>query len=211
VLDFLYNDKECEIYSETMAVLGISRNYTSIMACAEQRTASIQTIQHAKIVAERNIQFYYRDMNKLAKDSKAVAKLREDLQYYNQVINLYGLCSTLEIVLSQNYDKAYLNYIEEDLKSHVEKHIGSVNYLKAILDGKLEDMQKAGPSFPFVAPPKPDPNFQKLIVDVSAILGDDSPINGLGNTIKQIRKAFTSRTEYVIEPNGAVYRKELEA
>ena len=64
VLNFLYSDKECEIYAEMQAVRTIYVNYPAIMNAAEQRTASIATIQHAKIVAERNIQFYYRDMNK---------------------------------------------------------------------------------------------------------------------------------------------------
>ena len=212
VLDFLYDEKECEIYSETTAVIAISRNYSSIMSCPEQRTASLQTVQHAKIVAERNIQFYYRSMNKKAKDAgSAIMKLREDLQYYTQVISLYGLCSTLEIVLSQNYDKGYLDYIEMDLQKHVEDHIASVNYLKATLDGKLESKLKPASAFPFVAPPKPDLNAKMLITDVEAILGDDSPITDLGNIIKQIRKTFTSKTEYIIESNGVVYQKELES
>ena len=65
LLDFLYDDKACRIYAEVMAVMSIYRNYSSIMACNEQRIASIQTIQQAKIFAEQNIQFYYRDMNSL--------------------------------------------------------------------------------------------------------------------------------------------------
>ena len=204
VLDFLHTDKACEIYAETMAVLGISRNFVSIMTCQEQRTASIQTIQHAKIVAERNIQFYYREMNKLSEKANETKRLKEDLQNYAQVVNLYGLCTTLEIVISQNYDPGYLDYVEADLDAHVKAHIGSVNNLK----GKLEAKLKPAPTFPFVTPPKPDPNVEQLVFEVSAILGEKSPVIGFEDTIKQIRSSFNSKAEYIIESDGAVYQRK---
>jgi len=205
VLDFLHTDKACEIYGETMAVLGISHNFASIMACPEQRTASIQTIQHAKIVAERNIQFYYREMNKLSEKANETKRIKEDLQNYAQVVNLYGLCSTLEIVISQNYDPLYLDYVEADLDAHVKAHIGSVNNLK----GKLEVKLKPAPTFPFVAPPKPDPNVESLVSEVSEILGKKSPVIGFEDTIKQIRSTFNTKAEYIIESNGAVYQRKV--
>ncbi len=202
VLDFLYSDKACEIYSETMAILGISSNYTSIMSCSEQRIASIQTIQHAKIVAERNIQFYYRDMNKLADKAGAADKLRDDLQNYTQAINLYGICTTLEIVLSQNYDEAYLDSVEADLKNHVAKHIGCVSNLQ----GKMEHLLKPTAQFPFVAPAKPDPKVERLLSDVSSVLGDNSPVKGFDSIIDQIRAVYTTKSEYIIESNGTIYQ-----
>ena len=110
VLDFLYSDKACEIYAELQAVRTIYLNYPAIMKADEQRTASIATIQHAKTVAERNIQFYYRDMNKRVmseledkgmplpdlmnrlnddKTKSLAYGLIDDLNSYNQAINLY--------------------------------------------------------------------------------------------------------------------------
>jgi len=203
VLDFLYDDKACRIYAEVMAVMSIYRNYSSIMACNEQRIASIQTIQQAKIFAEQNIQFYYRDMNSLVDKNSPIDRLRDDLLNYTQSINLYGICATTEIVLSQNYDDAYLSHIEKDLRSHVTQHNQSV----AKLQGKLEKSLSPAPGLP-IFQQKADPKVKDLIKEISSILGDKSPVKGFEDIIKQIRKSMTTKTEYIVEKSGAIYQRK---
>ena len=202
VLDFLYDDKACRIYAEVMAVMGIYRNYSSIMSCNEQRIASIQTIQQAKIVAEQNIQFYSRDMNHLVDKNGPIDRLRDDLYNYTQAINLYGICATTEIVLSQNYDESYLTHIEKDLRAHVTQHNQSV----AKLQGKLEKSLTPAPGLPLFQQ-KVDPKVKELVKEISSILGDKSPIKGFEDIIRQIRNSMTSKTEYIVEKNGAIYQR----
>lgn len=203
VLDFLYDDKACRIYAEAMAVMGIYRNYSSIMSCNEQRIASIQSIQQAKIFAEQNIQFYYRDMNNLVNKNGPIDKLRDDLHNYTQSINLYGICATTEIVLSQNYDETYLTHVENDLRAHVTQHNQSV----AKLQGKLEKSMSPAPGLP-IFQQKVDPKVKELVKEISSILGDKSPVKGFEDIIRQIRSSMTSKTEYIVEKNGAVYQRK---
>ena len=203
VLDFLYDDKACRIYAEVTAVMSIYRNYSSIMACNEQRIASIQTIQQAKIFAEQNIQFYYRDMNNLVDKNGPIDRLRDDLHNYTQSINLYGICATTEIVLSQNYDDSYLSHIEKDLSAHVTQHNQSV----AKLQGKLEKSLSPAPGLP-IFQQKADPKVKELIKEISSILGEKSPVKGFEDIIKQIRRSMTSKTEYIVEKNGSIYQRK---
>lgn len=203
VIEFQYDDKACEIYAEVVAVMGIYHNYASIMSCTEQRIASLQTIQRAKIMAERNIQFYFRDMDKLVSKSGSIDRIRDDLNNYTQCINLYGICATTEIVLSQNYDESYLSFVENDLRAHVTQHNQSV----ARLQGKLDKKK----TVPGIVPPltaKQDQNAIKLIEEISSILGEESPVKGFEDIISKIRASLTTKTEYIIEKDGTVYQKK---
>lgn len=214
VLNFLYSDKECEIYAEMQAVRTIYVNYPAIMNAAEQRTASIATIQHAKIVAERNIQFYYRDMNKRVmaeledrgmplpdlmnrlnddKTKSLAYGLIDDLNSYNQAINLYSICSILEIVLSQNFEDSYLDFIEEDLTSHFKAH----NIIIGKLDGKLTAL----------ANKKGAGKLSSVMKDVQDLLGEGSPEKKYKDIIGQIRTSYNSKSEYRILEDGTVYQK----
>lgn len=214
VLDFLYSNKACEIYAESQVVRTIYMNYPAIMNATEQRMASIATIQHAKTVAERNIQFYYRDMNKRVmteledkgmplsdlmsrlsddKSRNLAYGMLDDLNSYNQAINLYSICSVLEIVLSQNFDNSYLDFIEEDLTDHYKAH----NIIIGKLDGKLTALaNKKGTS-----------RLDPVMKDVQNLLGEGSPEKRFKDVISQIRSSYNSRAEYRILEDGTVYQK----
>lgn len=214
ILDFLYSDKACEIYAESQTVRTIYLNYPAIMKADEQRTASIATIQHAKTVAERNIQFYYRDMNKRVmseledkgmplpdlmnrlnddKTKSLAYGLIDDLNSYNQAINLYSICSILEIVLSQNFEDSYLDFIEEDLTSHFKAH----NIIIGKLDGKLTAL----------ANKKGAGKLNYVMKDVQDLLGEGSPEKKYKDIIGQIRTSYNSKSEYRILEDGTVYQK----
>ena len=201
ILDFLYTDKTCEIYAEAKMVFGIYRNCTSIMHRDAQRIASLQTVQKAKILAERNIQFFYRDMRKLASKHGSMENLQNDLNNYTQAVSIFGVCSVLEIVLSENYDETFLKYIESDLKRHVEKHHEEVGQLK----GMIINLPKSNPPA-FFAAPKPDPKRQQLLKYIDSLLGANSPVKGYAEIIAQMRTEYTNRSEYRITSDGAVYK-----
>lgn len=200
VLDFLYTDKSCELYAQAQMVFGIYHNCTSIMKCSEQRIASLQTIQRAKILAERNIQFYYRDMNKLASKKDSWDSLINDLNNYTQAVSLYGVCAVVEIVLSENYDDDFLRYIEADLKRHVEKHHEEVGQLKGMLLN-----QPTAAAVPFMPAQKNDARKQNLLKLIDDLLGKDSPVKGYGEVIAQMCNNYNNKSEYRIVPDGSVY------
>lgn len=202
VLDFLYTDKSCEIYAEAKMVFSIYRNAVSIMKHPEQRTAALQTIQSAKILSERSIQFYYRDMKKLAAKHGSLDALENDLNNYTQAVSLYGVCSVLEIVLSENYDENFMKYIEKELKRHVEKHHEEVGQLKGMLAVAPKPVAPA----PFFAPAKPDPKVPELINLIEKLLGNDSPVKGYTEIISEMRSEFTSKSEYRVTSDGSVYK-----
>jgi hypothetical protein len=214
VLDFLYSDKACEIYAESQGVKAIYMNYPAIMNQPEQKTASIVTIQHAKAVAEKNIQFYYRDMNKRVtaevndkgikvpdfignlndEKTKAFAySLLDDLNSYNQAINLYSICSILEIVLSQNFADSYLTYVEEDLRSHFKTH----NIIISKLEGNLAALtgKRSGS------------RINSVVKDIQDLLGEGSPEKRYTGIIGQIQEAYNTKSEYRILRDGTVYQK----
>ena len=201
VLDFLYNDKACELYAQAKMVFSIYRNCASIMHCTEQRIAALQTVQQAKIFAERNIQFYYRDMNKLASKRESMDKLINDLNNYTQAVSIYGVCAVMEIVLSQNYDEDFLKYIEDDLKRHVEKHHEEVGQLKGIISTYPKSA-----AVPLISQPKPDPRQKELLQIIEDLLGKDSPVKGYTEIISQMRADYTNKSEYHITAEGAVYK-----
>ena len=220
ILDFLYTEKACEIYSEVQAVRAIYTNFVSIMWCQEQRMASICTIQHAKAIAEKNIQFYCHDMNRkiaykkedkglrlpeiklpdimdgLGVDDKIemlACELLDDLNSYSQSINLYSICSILEIVMSQNFSAAYLDYVEQDLKEHFKNH----NIMIAKMDGKIA----------FLSNKKAGKELLSVVKSMQSLLGEDSPEKKFSGILDQIRDTYNSKTEYRILDDGTVYQK----
>ncbi len=203
VLNFLYTDKSCEIYAETKMINSIYINAVSIMHCSEQRIAALQTIQRAKTLAERNIQFYYRDMKKLATKHDALDSLQNDLNNYTQAVSLYGVCAVMEIVLSENFDEDFMKYIESDLKRHVEKHHEEVGQLK----GMLINMPKATGPAPFFQPQKVDTRKQQeLLKLIDELLGTNSPVKGYTEVISQMRAEYNNKSEFRITSDGSVYK-----
>lgn len=210
VLDFLYTDKACELYAEAQAIQAIYQNYASIMNHPEQRIIALQTIQHAKILAERNTQFYIRDIGRLSNSVvKEVKSVRDDLNSYTQTLSLYGICSALEILLSQNFDESYLAYIEKDLKTHYDQHNMNISKLKGCVEVAAKALKNEKPAIlgiqiggaPDTAP------IDALHAEITEILGDRSPVRGFEDTVRKIQTSFSTPTEYRITENGEVFQK----
>lgn len=207
VLEFLYDDKACEIYAEVKVVQEIYENYSSIMQNETTKLAALTAVQRARTISEKNIQFYYRDMNRLASEIKpggkaknVISSLRDDLGNYNQAMNLFGICTILEVLLGQNYDKSFLDFKEKVLNQHFNTH----NIVVAKLQGKLETLKDSGGG---VLPSKPSSELVELIDVVSGMLEEKSPVKDFDKIVSRIAMAFTGRTEYRILKDGTVYQK----
>ena len=113
ILEFLYGDKKAELISEVSFVKSAYQNYSSIMEHEHQRFATLVSLQEAKKVAMKDIEFYMSDL-----DSTVNTKSGSDIVAWTDKIfqikdclelsiQLYSMSSLLEIYYSQNYDTKY--------------------------------------------------------------------------------------------------------
>ena len=127
ILEFLYGDKKAELLSEISFVKYAYQNFASIMEHNEQRIATIQSLQEAKKTAIKDIKFYLSDLYSIAheKDVKdidtLVSKAFQTKQCLDFSIQLYAMSNLLEVFCAQNYDPAYLQYVELDVGSYITK------------------------------------------------------------------------------------------
>jgi hypothetical protein len=123
ILEFLYGDKRAELLSELNFVKYACKNFGSIMSIDVQRIATISSLQRAKTIAMRDIEFYITNLsskkNEQAKDysdfehlSDEALKIKDSL---GLAMQLYALASIMEVYFSQNWDKDYLEYIKQDV------------------------------------------------------------------------------------------------
>lgn len=207
VLAFLYTDKACALYAETRSIGFIFDNYVSIMDSSEHRAASLATVQRAKIVAEQNIQFYYRDMHRMA-DAQQIRNpdtIRNDLENYIIALRLYGVCSVLEVALSQNFDGTYLEAVRNDCCNHIETH----NILLAKLDGKLSKAGKPG-GFPIQLPggDRERLSFDCLLNELRSAQTQKEMLKEYERILADMEEEVTKPAEFMIDGQGRAYRKQ---
>lgn len=128
ILQFLYGDKKAELIAEISFIKYASENFGSIMGHNEQQAATISSIQEAKKVAMKDIQFYLNDLDELGKkELKKYAEITDATEKALQIkesldlsIQLYMMSSLLEIYYAQNFDKGYLDYVKEDVNNYID-------------------------------------------------------------------------------------------
>lgn len=127
ILEFLYGDKKAELMAEISFVKYAYQNYNSIMSHESQRTATIASIQEAKKVAMKDIEFYMNDLDLAAKtkdNSELISTVNKAFQIKESLelsMQLYVFSSLLELYYSQNTDSSYLKYVEADVSSYIDK------------------------------------------------------------------------------------------
>ena len=127
ILEFLYGDKKAELMAEVSFVKYAYQNFSSIMKFDVQRIATIGSLQSAKKVAMKDIEFYMSDLESTAnsKGSGDIVSLvnrafqiKESLELSMQ---LYGMSSILETYYAQNRELVYLEHIEAEVISYIDK------------------------------------------------------------------------------------------
>lgn len=205
ILEFLYGDKKAELLSEVSFIKYAYENYSSIMGHNEQRVATIASLQDAKKVAIKDIEFYMCDLDSTINSKSSIDELvtnafqiKESLELS---IQLYGMSSVLETYFSQNYDVEFIKYVEQEITSYIDKCekriLSSFSALKKFLnDYKGRLLKKEDKS-----------QYENLVGELV-----DSLYNGEESAIrKSLRKTLQetlSAREYYIKENGEVYLKE---
>lgn len=205
ILEFLYGDKKAELLSEVSFVKYAYENYSSIMEHDEQRVATIASLQEAKKVAMKDIEFYMCDLDSAINSKAGVDELvtnsfqiKESLELS---IQLYGMASVLETYFAQNHDTEFIKYVEREVTSYIDKCekriLSSFSALKKYInDYKGRLLEKVDKS-----------QYEKMVGELV-----DSLYNGEESTIrKSLRKILqeaSSVKEYYISEEGEVYLKE---
>lgn len=133
ILRFLEKDKKAELLSELSFVKYAYENYGSIMAHSEQRIATISSLQGAKKVAMKDIEFYVMRLDDNVPTNNIVEKVTgsgamkkfermcKDENSLKLSQQLYVMSSIMEAYFSQNQDSRYLGFVETDICGYIEK------------------------------------------------------------------------------------------
>ncbi len=206
ILEFLYGELKAELMAEVSFIRYAYENYISIMECSAQRAATITSLQSARKIAMKDIEFYIGDLESTIKgrDGKDISslvekafQLKESLEFSMQ---LYGMSSLLEVHYAQNYDRCYLKYVDNDISVYIDKcekrMLGNFSSLRTLVDSAKE--------MPF-----------KKIAKADILERIDGLVESLGrgeesNIRKSLRaglNAATQKADYYMTADGIVYMK----
>ncbi|MBQ8134804.1 MAG: hypothetical protein IJ192_10435 [Clostridia bacterium] len=142
ILEFLYGDKKAELMAEVIFTKYAFNNYSAIMEQECQRIATISGLQQARKVAMKDSEFYISDLETtITEKNDIVSTVNKALQIEESLALALQLCvmsSILEVQYSQNFDDAYLKYIEDDILLYIDKCekivLGNFNKLQILID-----------------------------------------------------------------------------
>ena len=126
ILKFLYGDKRAELLSEIKFIQSACKNYKLVMEHNEQRIATLVSLQSAKKVAIKDIEFYLADLDKASKESATTKKKTEMAENMKRTqeclelsLQLYAMSSVLEVYYSENFDPNYIGVVKEEAFEYI--------------------------------------------------------------------------------------------
>ncbi len=208
ILEFLYGDKKAELISEVSFVKSAYQNYNSIMGHEQQRFATLVSLQEARKVAMKDIEFYMSDLDSTVntKGGSDIVSLTDKICQIKEClelsIQLYSMSSLLEVYYAQNYDPIYICHIEEDAVTYIgkcEKRMLSCfsrlsSHIQNYKEGPLKKVDK--------------PALEKrvnLVVDAYS-RGTESEIL---KSIRAVLHGSEAKAEYYVTNNSELYLKAV--
>lgn len=212
ILAFLYGDKKAELLSELRFVSYAYKNYSSIMHHEQQRVATLIGLQEARKVAMKDIEFYILDLNNSINSEfrngaelealvNNCVQIRDSL---NLSLQLYTMCSVLEVHYALNNDNEYISNIEEDLISYNDKCRDRMLDCFGTLKGRVSNFN---PGFPFGGnfdKPKLETKVAELVEEMH---NTEASVDR--NKISDMLKLTNVQTQYVVDTKGNVYCKTV--
>lgn len=208
ILEFLYGDKRAELIAEMAFVRNVYENYSAIMSHEQHRIATITSLQGAKKVAMKDVEFYMYDLEStVSRKSKDYTELnlktdkafqiRESLELSKQ---LYIMSSMLEVYFAQNQIADYLNSVERDMISYMDKCdkrvLMNFSTLKAHIDTyKIKPMEKVDKSS----------NEKRIGALIDSL--NDGEETKTKKLIRYALKAFRKTNEYYLNRDGNIYMR----
>lgn len=206
ILEFLYGDKKAELMAEISFVKYAYQNYNSIMSHEAQRTATIASIQKAKKVAMKDIEFYMNDLDSAAKtkdNSELISTVNKAFQIKESLelsMQLYVFSNLLELYYSQNADSSYIKYVEADVSSYIDKCEKRMLSSFSVLDAFVRDYK--GNLLKKI-------DTSEIEKEVGGLLdrlnnGEEIPMR---QTLHAALSAQTRKAEYYMAEDGNIYLK----
>lgn len=208
ILEFLYGDKKAELMAEMSFIHYAYENYPSLMLHDHQRTATIASLQEARKIAMKDIEFYIYDLestvSREAKDYKEISsiveksfQIKESLEFSQQ---LYIMSSIMEVYFAQNQDAKYLDFVEQDIFAYIDKCgkriLGSFSVLKGKIGAyKPKRMEKIDKSAE-----------EKRVSAVIASLNNETN-SSVRTAVHTALQAAAKETEYYLDKDGEIYTK----
>lgn len=209
ILDFLYGEKRAELMSEVAFAKYAYENFASIMAHSEQREATIVGLQSTKKTAMKDLEFYICDLDNLAdnvsKDIPGTA--RKALQLKNCLdisAQLYVLSGIMEMYYSQNTDRGYVSYLENEMSTYLKKSESHIlqDYAKIVNPVVAFDGGKNP-----IAAIKGKENIDDEKKRIKEIMDEltDGEESKLRRSLKDALHAADKKSEFYINGNGDIY------
>lgn len=206
ILEFLYGDKRAELLSEVNFIKFSYENYKSVMQHSEQRIATLISLQNAKKVAMKDIEFYLSDLSCIVTDKKSgdipstVSKMLRTKECLDLSLQLYTMSNLLEVYYSENYDSHYISFV----KSEASEYIGKCEKRSLYNFGQLQHLLTNTKDGIFTKINKTD-----YIQQINAIVGDLEVINisPLLVTLQSALDEIINEKQYCLSKDGDVYLK----
>lgn len=208
ILEFLYGDKKAELMAEMSFIKYAYENYSSIMCHEQQRIATITSLQEAKKVAMKDIEFYINDLEttvsskmkdyaELESRTEKSFQIKESLELSQQ---LFVMSSMMEVYFAQNQDPEYLDSIEKDMLAYIDKcdkrMLGSFSALKGAINGyKARPMEKIDKSVC-------EKRVSNLVDSLNG--GEEAEMR---KAVRSALHASAKKAEYYLSQEGEVFIK----
>ena len=218
VLDFLYGDKRSELLAEISFVQSVFRNYRSIMTHDEQRVAVIASLQAARKIAMKDIEFYltdldsksygkFKDASEIKTSSAEIFKIKESLELSMQ---LFVAAYIAEIHVAQNYDDVYLSDVRSETEYFLKKCQSRIHGNFSAMLGKIQQFEQPESQVPMFGLKKADPELPLLkekyeSIKVTLNNGEDSE---LVITLRSAFKSFDNSNRYYMSEDGDLYLRK---
>lgn len=212
ILSFLYGDKKAELMAEIGFVKYAHANFSTIMQHEQQRLATITSLQEARKVALKDIEFYLNDLDAITgKGTGDFAKLRSHISdayrakdCIEMARQLYVISSLLELYYAQNYDDPYMHYLESDMIAYINRCDARIVSAFSALEGKVTGYKPN----PFEKVSKKDKNEINQGIEGALELyknANDSPIRV---SLEKTLTALHRPESYYVDSEGQLYVKK---
>lgn len=209
ILKFLYGEKKAELLSEIKFVKYACENYAHIMARDQQRTATLVSIQEARKVAVKDMEFYMNDLNEKIKFNGKEKfesltgfiehKIRHIKENIDLSLQLYLISSLMEMYYAENFDGDYMKYLEKDIKNYIENWANQMH----LCYGSLREILKRNVSKKDEAKRK---KYAQNNEDEIKLLQEKSSL--LSGQLSEALHKSTQVREYYLTADGDVYYKK---
>jgi len=206
ILEFLYGDKRAELLSEVSFIRFAYENYKSVMEHSEQRVATLISLQNAKKVAMKDIEFYLSDLSSIMADKKSsdisstVPKMVRTKDCLDLSLQLYTMSNLLEVYYSENYDPNYISFVQ----SEASVYIGKCEKRLLNCFGQLQHLLAGAKEGLFVKVNKAEyvQQIDAIVVELEA--SSSSPLQ---TTLQSALSETTKEKQYYLNREGEVYLK----